>query len=217
MLVQIVCVSDTHGRQGMLRVPDGDILLIAGDLTVFGKNSEYRRFNDWLEELPHKHKIVIAGNHDKALYYKPKESAQRCLSNATYLLDSEVTVEGIRIYGAPWTPTFGGWYFMLDRGPAIKRKWDLIPEGIDILVTHGPPVGYLDWGHYSGMHMGCEELRAAVERVKPKIHVFGHNHGDYGEARNEHTLFVNASVCTEEYLPTNDPVVLHWPFDLWIK
>jgi len=215
MLTQIVCISDTHGRQGALRVPDGDILIVAGDLTAYGKRSEYRRFNTWLEELPHKHKIVIAGNHDKALYYMPKESSQERLSNATYLMDDEVTVEGIRIYGSPWTPTFYHWYFMLDRGPEIRAKWDLIPEGIDILVTHGPPAGYCDWSYYSETYMGCEELRAAVERVQPKLHVFGHNHSDYGQARNANTLFVNASVCTESYEPMNDPVVIHWPFEVW--
>lgn len=217
MLVQIVCLSDTHGQHRRIRVPDGDILIVAGDLTVYGKRSEYRYFNEWLGELPHKHKIVIAGNHDKAIYYMPKESAQRRLSNAIYLLDSEVTVEGIRIYGSPWTPNFLNWYFMLDRGPQIRAKWDLIPQGIDILVTHGPPIGYRDWSSFSSVNMGCEELRKAVGRVKPKLHVFGHNHGDYGEAHNEYTLFVNASTCNEGYEPRQEPIVIHWPFDLWEK
>jgi len=215
MLKQIVCLSDTHGQHRRIRVPDGDILIVAGDLTAYGKRSEYRYFNEWLGELPHKHKIVIAGNHDKAIYYMPKESAQRRLSNAVYLLDSEVTVEGIRIYGSPWTPNFCNWYFMLDRGPKIRAKWDLIPQGIDILVTHGPPIGYLDWAQYSSEHMGCEELRLAVERMKPKLHVFGHNHMDRGEARNENTLFMNVSVCEDGTGAVHDPMVVHWPFDVW--
>jgi Icc-related predicted phosphoesterase len=131
------------------------------------------------------------------------------------LQDKEVEFEGIRIYGSPWTPTFFQWFFMKDRGPAIRKKWDLIPQGIDILVTHGPPIGYGDFSSYQSARMGDEELREAVDRIRPKLHVFGHNHGGYGESRNEHTLFVNASSCDEGYNPSNAPVVVDWPIDLW--
>lgn len=212
---RIVCMSDLHGQWYDVQVPDGDLLIIAGDNTVHGNSGEYRYFDRWLGKLPHRYKVVIAGNHDKKLYYMPAESAQRALSNCIYLYDREVELEGIRIYGSPWTPIFMKWYFMKDRGPDIRKKWDLIPDGIDILVTHGPPIGYGDFSTYKHARMGCEELRAAVDRIRPKLHVFGHNHGGAGEARNEHTLFVNASVLDEGYNPVHKPIVIDWPIDLW--
>jgi len=198
-----------------LKMPPGDILLVTGDIAAYGKELEYVHFNNWLGELPYQHKVVIAGNHDKALYYYGKSGSQELLSNCVYLQDSEVTVEGIRIYGAPWTPTFYQWFFMKDRGPDIRKKWDLIPSGIDILLTHGPPSGYGDFSIFAEARMGCVDLREAVENIKPAVHVFGHNHSGIGTSRNAYTLFVNCSVCTDSYMPTNEPFVLEWPFELW--
>jgi len=212
---RIVCMSDLHGQWADVRVPDGDLLIIAGDNTVYGKGFEYEYFNAWLGGLRHPNKVVIAGNHDKWLYLHNPHECQNMLSNCTYLYDREIEVDGIRIYGSPWTPTFFDWYFMKDRGPDIRKKWDKIPAGIDILVTHGPPIGYGDMSTFQNARMGCEELREAVDRIRPKLHVFGHNHGGYSEARNEHTLFVNASTCNEGYKPVNKPIVIEWPIDLW--
>jgi hypothetical protein len=53
--------------------------------------------------------------------------------------DSKINIEGIRIWGSPWQPNYHEWAFMLERGEVIKKKWDLIPEGTDVLITHGPP------------------------------------------------------------------------------
>jgi Icc-related predicted phosphoesterase len=59
----------------------------------------------------------------------------------------------------------------------------------------------------SGEHVGCEELRAAVERVRPRVHIFGHIHHGYGMMDWNGTRFVNASVCNEQYRPVNPPAV----------
>lgn len=211
-MTKIVCVSDLHGMHRRVQIPQADLLIVAGDLTAFGEVDEYEDLNRWLVNLPVKHKVVIAGNHDKALAQLLGDG--NLLPNAVYLQDGGVTIEGIRIYGAPWTPIFFDWHFMLT-DPEMKGKWDQIPDGIDILVTHGPPAGYLDQVVAGPRRIGCPHLRDAVERVRPAMHVFGHNHGGYGVAQNQHTLFVNCSVCTEGYEPTNEPFVIEWPFTLW--
>nr|XP_016848308.1 PREDICTED: metallophosphoesterase MPPED2 isoform X3 [Anolis carolinensis] len=160
---RFVCISDTHSRTDGIQMPYGDILLHTGDFTELGLPSEVKKFNDWLGNLPYEYKIVIAGNHEltfdkefmadlvKQDYYrfpsvsklKPEDfdNVQSLLTNSIYLQDSEVTVKGFRIYGAPWTPWFNGWGFNLPRGQSLLDKWNLIPEGIDILMTHGPPLG----------------------------------------------------------------------------
>jgi len=214
--MKLVLLSDTHGyHKDIPQVPNGDLLIVSGDITTYGKMDEVQAFDSWLGTLPHKYKVVIAGNHDGWLERADPLVKLAVFSNALYLEDTETNVEGLRIYGAPWTPMFYNWHFMLDRGPDLRQKWNLIPAGIDILVTHGPPHGYLDFGVYQKAPVGCEELREVVARIKPKLHVFGHVHGSYGLARNKHTLFANASTCNEGYKPIQEPLVVDWPIQLW--
>lgn len=216
--MRIVCVSDTHDRHAAFDVPEGDLLIHAGDATMAGRPEEIDRFNEWLGTLPHRHKLFIAGNHDRLFEERPEEARKR-ITNALYLQDAEVVVEGLRIWGSPWQPWFLSWAFNLPRGAALRAKWDLIPAGIHVLVTHGPPHGIRDrvrglvarsltlaMGHDPGV--GCEELREAVARVRPRLHVFGHIHEGYGREERDGTLFVNASSCDESYRPVNPPVVV---------
>jgi predicted phosphodiesterase len=223
--MKIVFISDTHDQHGTMLhpVPDGDILIHAGDATMMGRMNEIAAFGHWFRSLPHKHKVFVPGNHDW-MFQRNRTMALSLLNQGLignerkdavlYLEDSMATVEGLRIYGSPWQPTFFDWAFNLDRGEAIKRKWDMIPEGIDILVTHGPPMGVHDqsFPHMPyDKHLGDEELMAAVERVKPKIHVFGHIHGGYGQTQYVNTLFINAAICNEAYKPVNAPIVIELP------
>jgi Icc-related predicted phosphoesterase len=203
--LRIVCLSDIHSKFDGLVVPDGDLLVVAGDLTGRGTPRELMQFNSWLYTLPHRHKVVIAGNHDFALERDP--AARELLTAATYLQDRLVQIEGLRIYGSPWQPRFFDWAFNLDRGPAIRAKWDRIPAGLDLLVTHGPPHGVLD-RTLRGQEVGCEELRLAVQRVRPRLHVFGHIHPGYGQLEQDGVHYVNASTCTQAYQPTNPPIVV---------
>jgi len=203
----LVCISDTHGSHRDFEVPNGDILLHAGDISGRGEWETIEDFNQWLGELPHRHKVVIAGNHDFCFEKEP-EKARGMLTNCIYLQDEEVEIEGLRIYGSPWQPWFYDWAFNLQRGPEIRAKWELIPNGIDILVTHGPPKGHGDLTYVGKEQVGCEDLLKVIERIAPSYHVFGHIHEGYGTTNNGTTTFINASTCTLEYKPTNPPVVV---------
>jgi len=204
--MRVVCISDTHGKYRGLQVPDGDILLHAGDITTYGRPLELDDFNKWLGTLPHTHKVVIGGNHDAALAQNSVGFGKHILSNAHYLQDSEACVGGVRIWGSPWTPEFNGWHFMLPRGPKLRAKWAKIPEGIDILLTHGPPAGKCDYSKHQRWYVGCDYLREAVIKVQPKYHVFGHVHESYGVQMGEFTTFINASIMTRQYIPANSPI-----------
>jgi len=204
--MKLVIISDTHFMHERVQVPDGDVLVHAGDLTAHGTVDNVEAFNHFLGALPHRHKIVIAGNHDFCFQRAPR-GARAAFSNAIYLEDEAVTVEGITFYGSPWQPWFYDWAFNLRRGEALRAKWDLIPADTDVLVTHGPPRGHGDRTS-DGRHEGCDDLLAAVERIKPRYHLFGHIHEAAGITRNEHTTFVNASVCDLAYKPVNSAVCL---------
>lgn len=203
--MRFVLISDTHVKHGKLKVPDGDVLIHAGDMTGRGDPNDVVRFNSWLGTLPHPTKIVIAGNHD--FCFVKDLTARDLLTNATYLQDSGVTVGGLKIWGAPWQPWFYNWAFNIHRGKPIKEKWDLIPQDTDILVTHGPPKGILDLTD-GNEFAGCEELLLAVQRVRPKLHVFGHIHEGYGLLYKDGIQFANASTCTLQYKPTNPPLIV---------
>lgn len=212
--MRIVCLSDTHNCNEQIIVPDGDILLHAGDATVRGTIDEIILFNEWFANLPHKHKIFVAGNHDW-LFETNSSRARKLLDDSIiYLQDSFVEIKNFKIYGSPWQPRFFDWAFNLNRGAEMAEKWKLIPNDIDILITHGPPNGILDEvpRKYWIENTGCEELRKRVEEIaknkKLKLHVFGHIHCGYGQAEDFDVKFVNASNCDEEYAPTNAPIVI---------
>jgi len=207
---RVVCLSDTHNRQGF-DVPDGDILIHAGDLTGRGTLPEITAVDEWLGRLPHRHKIVIAGNHD-FLFEENSALARSLITNATYLQDSAAEAEGFKIWGSPWQPWFYDWAFNLRRGEALREKWAMIPEGTDILVTHGPPMGILDETDH-GERAGCQDLRDRIAGMSapPRLHVFGHIHEAYGIERARRTTYVNASVCDLSYRPVNAPIVIDLP------
>jgi len=199
----IACVSDTHDQHKSIEVPDADILVHAGDITMNGTPSKLMDFNDWLGEQPHKYKIVIAGNHDFYLEKHP-ECGQEILSNCIYLNDSGCEVMGLKFWGSPVQPWFFDWAFNRQRGDDIKKHWDLIPNDTDVLITHGPPYGILDDTFRSGP-LGCKDLLDAVGRVKPKLHVFGHIHPPRGVKIFNGTTFVNAAALDDDYNPWNIP------------
>jgi len=211
---RIVFIADTHLRHNF-KVPNGDILVHAGDLTGRGTihNNEVDMALQWIADLPHTHKVVIAGNHDILFETHSTLAKDLVPEGVHYLQDTEVTLMGLRFYGAPWTPAFCNWAFNVYEQEELAEKWALIPEGVDVLITHGPPFGILDKtvDHYErlGQHVGCQELRARVRHIKPKVHVFGHIHNQYGLATVEGTTFINASVCNEKYQPVHEPICIY--------
>lgn len=213
--MRIVCISDTHlrhlpryGYQQFFKIPAGDLLLHTGDLCLEGDVREVKDAMDWLASLPHKNKVFIAGNHDWLFQKNPVLARSMVPPGVTYLEDSMTTVDGYTIYGSPWQPEFMNWAFNLPRGEALLRKWKMVPEGVDILMTHGPPYGISDWSKFGEEHVGCRDMREELRRIKPRLHAFGHVHGGYGRTQKEGTIFVNAAMCDEAYRPFHDPIVV---------
>jgi len=198
----LVAMADTHGYHRDLTVPDGDILVHAGDLTQTGSLEELAEVDAFLAALPHRHKIVVAGNHDWCFQRTP-ERARRVLRSAIYLEDEAITLEGLRIYGSPWQPWFLDWAFNLQRGPELADKWAQIPDDTEVLITHGPPRGIGDRTR-RGEHVGCDDLLQRVRVVRPRLHVFGHIHEDGGVWQEAETRFVNATTAECE----SGPVVI---------
>jgi predicted phosphodiesterase len=203
--MRLVFISDTHNKTDFV-VPDGDVLVHCGDFTMNGSAREIQAFDLWLESLPHRYKIVIAGNHDIGFEEAP-EAAQALLRTPIYLQDSGIVIEGVRFYGSPWTPWFYDWAFNLPPGMPLSLKWDLISKDVDVLITHGPPYGILDL-NMRDEHCGDEALLEAVEQIKPKIHAFGHVHYSRGAGHLGETLFVNAAICTDRYDAWQKPTVV---------
>lgn len=221
--MRLVCISDTHNQHGKVdtlgltpgnRLPPGDVLIHAGDSCGFGTLEELDIYLTWLSLLPFKYKVIISGNHDKPFQRNPR-AAQNLLRSKNadksiiYLQDNYCIIDGIKFYGSPWQPAFGqGWVFNLPRGSLdLKRVWDKIPLDTDVLITHGPPWGYRDQT-LGGEDVGCASLRRKVEQIKPKYHIFGHVHEDAGVAKNDHTVFVNASALNRQHVFGNPPIVL---------
>ena len=139
--MRIVCISDTHEFHRDVEVPDGDLLIHAGDFTYFSKRpSMLFDFDDWLGSLPHEHKVVVPGNHEFLLEDPQHRPA---ITNATLLIDAGIEIEDVRIWGSPVTPLYGG-AFGMSSGSDRKRTWAKIPDATDILITHSPPFGFLD-------------------------------------------------------------------------
>lgn len=207
---KITFISDTHTLHKKLTgdLIGGDIIIHSGDISSMGYEHEIREFCKWFSKLDYTHKIFIAGNHDWG-FQDNKEKVSEIVNSyegITYLEDSEIIIDGIKIYGSPWQPEFCNWAFNLARGEAIKNKWDLIPIDTDILITHGPPKGILDYVSQSKFNAGCEELYKRVFEVKPKINVFGHIHQSYGNKTIDDIEFINASVLDERYYCSNKPI-----------
>jgi predicted phosphodiesterase len=199
--MRIVAVADTHTYQAHLGpVADGDVFVHAGDLLQDGTLDELGRVAEWIHRLPHRHKVVIAGNHDWC-FLRDVEASRELLGDVVYLQDSGAPVGGLRFWGSPWQPEFGGWAFNLPRGPALAEKWAAIPDGLDVLITHGPPRGIGDLTR-TDHRAGCEDLRARVAQARPRVHLFGHIHQDGGAFREATTCFFNVTTWECERAPT---------------
>lgn len=199
-------LSDTHNRHNVCKCDGGDILIHAGDVSGRGNIDEINEFLDWFADQDYRHLILVPGNHDFAFEEVPNQMATECKSRGIILLnDSGVICDGIKIWGSPVQPWFHDWAFNRQRGPAIKKHWDLIPEDTEILITHGPPGGILDMttgimGEPRG-GVGCDDLSDKIAKTKVRLHVFGHIHEARGITYQKEVTYVNASFLDRMYYP----------------
>lgn len=229
--MKITFISDTHTymydeHYKELILPEGDILCFSGDIMSSGYNEgELIHFLKWLSKQPFKYKIFIAGNHDRILEDK-RLIAEEIISrfqgdNIIYLKDSSFVVDGIKFYGTPYQPYFCGWAFNVQEFEKLVNIYRQIPDDVDVLLTHCPPYGILDQSHqpnYSNPtgenHLGSMELKEVLAEknqynIAPRVVAFGHIHGDGGKKiQIEDTLYINASLCDENYDPTNNIITI---------
>lgn len=216
-MTKICCISDLHGSYPDLN--GGDVLICAGDCTARDRVIDWMEFFDWFKAQDYKHKVLVGGNHDGYL--------ERCISSKDerellgngyedqgfeYLCDSGIEIEGLKIWGSPWTPRFCDWHFMLTRGERIRQKWAMIPDDTNILVTHGPAHGCLDKAKRDNergyQRVGCADLAMRLQDLKDlKAHVFGHIHEEYGTKEGRY-LSVNCALMNERYEFVNKPIIL---------
>jgi Icc-related predicted phosphoesterase len=205
-------ISDTHGFHDLLKVPNGiDMVIHSGDCSnyrdPYSNESEVRNFIDWYKELPIKHKVYVAGNHDTSIEKGLVKASEFYENNIHYLENDYVTIEGIKIFGSPHTPQFGNWAFMKDR-VKLERFWRVaIHEPCDIIVVHGPPKGCLDKSYDRDNYMescGDKSLLNLVLDMQPKYMLFGHIHNTKDilnagmlELSGCSTWFSNGSVVTD--------------------
>ena len=188
--MRVVCIADTHESHRELTVPPGDLLIHAGDFTLHSRwKATIADFNTWLGSLPHRHKIIIFGNHE--FLFEAEPGCCSDLFNAVVLVNEAVEIAGFKFWGSPVTTLYGG-AFGLSLAEDRRKLYASIPKDTDILITHGPPQGILDDGQ------GCSELREATQRVRPKLHLFGHAHSGYGALRRGGRTYVNAALAGEE-------------------
>ena len=178
-------ISDTHTFHNLLVIPaDIDVVIFSGDCSnprdPYTNEPEVRGFIDWYSSLKIPVKIFVAGNHDTSIEKRLVTKEDFTKHGIIYLENESITIDGIKIFGSPFTPTFGyGWSFNKDRNK-LERIWrKAIDEDVDIVIVHGPPRGMLDSSYdRAGLmeHCGDKSLMNRVMEVDPKLMLFGHIH-----------------------------------------
>lgn len=210
--MKIVAISDTHNKHKQIQMPEGDLLIVAGDVTSRGKFEEIGSFLKWYREQDFKYKVFVPGNHDFCFDPKTRYGQTRnalieqitSLPNSYYLEDSWIMINDLKIYGTPYQPYFCDWAFNIFEEDKLLKKWQLIPSNIDILITHCPAYNTLDKLE-DGELVGCKLLRKELNRIQPKYHIFGHIHCSYGKLDSLRTKYYNVAICNEEYKVFNKP------------
>lgn len=197
--MKILHISDTHGLHKQLGyMPEADIIVHSGDFTMGGTEQEVKDFLNWFLDLPYKEKVLVAGNHDDCLFGADIVGLD---ANCHYLCNSGAVVGGIHFYGIPL-------FMEMAITDCLERAERDIPEDTDILVTHQPPAGILDYS--DSTHYGSPTLLKRIREVRPSYHLFGHIHGAYGHVSAYGTHFSNASLVDENYSITQRPVLIDY-------
>jgi predicted phosphohydrolase len=174
--VVVTALSDTHGHHRDFEIPESDVVIHAGDACNDGDMAQLVDFFQWFSNLPTKHKIFVAGNHDLIFDLDPESALDLIPKNIVFLENQSYVIKNLVFYGA------------------VARPWmnapHLFPKKIDVLISHGPAKGILDEG------CGCELLKEIIEITKPKVHIFGHIHNSGGMNVNDsNTNFHSCSVA----------------------
>lgn len=211
MSYRLVFFSDSHNKHNKIEIPEGDFLFFTGDLSGRGKLEDLKKFVKFYASQSHRHKVMIAGNHDFCFENELRSEAEKIVTDAgiIYLNDSGIELEGLKIWGSPIQPWFHNWAFNRYPGEDILKHWNLIPNDLDVLLTHGPPYGIMDRTAH-GELVGCPDLLKKVQELKPKIHAFGHIHEAYGMEERGETVFINASNLDHEYQYAHPAVLLEY-------
>jgi Icc-related predicted phosphoesterase len=209
--MKIFAISDTHGRHEQVQIPEGtDMLIHAGDFSNIKSPSfnhnEVINFLMWLQQQPVKYKVIIAGNHDTSIESRLITKKDFKDKGIIYLEHESIEIEGIKIFGSPYTPEFHNWAFNRTRNK-LGQIWESIPDDTDILITHGPPKGILDSAQRDNNnheHVGCSALLKRILKVEPKLHIMGHIHHNGDNLNNGtfkllncKTIFANVS-CVKD-------------------
>jgi predicted phosphodiesterase len=221
--MRFVCISDTHGT--FPNVPEGDVLIHAGDATFRGTTGELKRFRKWMKSLPHEIKIFVPGNHELTLDSYNKHFSKylkSALAKEVYLLVHKgITIAtetggDVKLQGCSYQPYFNNWAFNIDSEEERAQLYRQIFDDTEILVTHCPPYGILDsepydYGPILPHRMGCKALMERVKELKQlKVHIFGHIHESYGIKKKNGVLFINAAQMNKDYQLTNKPIVFDY-------
>ena len=195
--MRILHLSDTHGCHPQLRnLPEADVVVHSGDFCMVGSEQEAIDFMDWFCDLPYRHKIFICGNHDDCLYGANIGALD---DNVHYLCNSGIEIEGLKFYGVPM--------FMDDCVTDRQNlNYDKIPIDTDVLITHTPAYGILDFD--DSINYGSEVLLQAVTNVNPRIHLFGHIHKQHGITMIGSTIFSNGAIMNNDYSILNHPNII---------
>lgn len=201
--IDILHLSDTHGQHKNLKsLPEADVIVHSGDFTFSGSEEEAYDFMNWFCNLPYKHKIFIAGNHDMCMY--GADHIDGLSRNVHYLYNNSVVIDGIKFYGIPM--------FMED---CMDGNLDVfinnIPDDTDVLITHMPPKGTCDLANYGKgpEHRGNATLAELLKKLHPTCHLFGHEHDAYGKTIKENVIYSNACVVDSRYNLTNNPTIIN--------
>lgn len=197
MINKILHISDTHGcHRRLFDLPKADMLIHSGDFTMNGSEQEAIDFMNWFCDLPYPHKVFICGNHDDCLYGANIDGLD---DNVYYLCNSAIVIEGMKFYGVPM--------FMGDCITNLQvLHYANIPEDTDVLITHTPPFGILDYD--DNINYGSEELLARIATVKPRLHLFGHIHSQYGMKFSQNTIFSNGAIMNTDYSNLRAPYLI---------
>lgn len=201
--IDILHLSDTHGQHKNLKsLPEADVIVHSGDFTFAGSEEEAYDFMNWFCNLPYKHKIFIAGNHDMCMY--GADHIDGLSRNVHYLYNNSVVIDGIKFYGIPM--------FMED---CMDGNLDVfinnIPDDTDVLITHMPPKGTCDLADYGKgpEHRGNATLAELLKKLHPTCHLFGHEHDAYGKTIKENVIYSNACVVDSRYNLINNPTIIN--------